>query len=148
MIDSKDSLSPQYHTVLTPGGGYTGGKYFFKDRGMDLLSIIPDCEVYHHRSNPLEKMPDTLEWALQEFFLSVVIVALIQKREPFLSMMIHVDGRRDTNSRFFEWVSNTRQKWIDALGNADNDPGTQVVRNYFKPAYDSITKYMKSVPPV
>lgn len=146
LIDSKDSLSPQYHTVLTPGGGYTGGKYFFKDRGMDLLSIIPGDEVYHHRNNQLEEMPGTLIRALQEFFLSVVIVALIQKREPFLSMMIHVDGRRDTNSRFCKWVSSTRQNWIDALANADNDPGTQVIRNSFKPAYDSITKYMKSAP--
>lgn len=146
LIDNKDILSPQYHTVLTPGGGYTGGKYFFKDRGMDLLSIIPDYEVYHHRNNPLKEMPDTLVRALQEFFLSVVIVALIQKREPFLSMMIHVDGRRDTNSRFCKWVSNIKQNWIDALVKADNDPGTQIIRNSFKPAYNSITKYMKSVP--
>ena len=146
LIDSKDSLSPQYHTVLTPGGGYTGGKYFFKDRGMDLLTIIPGDEVYHHRNNQLKEMPETLIRALREFFLSVVIVALIQKREPFLSMMIHVDGRRDTNSRFCKWVSSTRQNWIDALVNADNDPGTQVIRNSFKQAYDSITKYMESAP--
>ena len=61
-------------------------------------------------------------------------------------MMIHVDGRRDTNSRFCKWVSSTRQNWIDALVNADNDPGTQVIRNSFKQAYDSITKYMESAP--
>jgi hypothetical protein len=87
LIDSNDILSPTYHTVLTPGKGYTGGKFFFKNKDLSLVSIIPDNEVYHHKDNPLKAVPESLTRALQEFFLSIAIVVFIQKRETFLSIL-------------------------------------------------------------
>ena len=146
LIDSNDILSPKYHTVLTPGKGYTGGKFFFKNKGLSLVSIIPDEEIYHHKDNPLSAVPDSLLNALREFFLSIAIVVFIQKRESFLSMMIHVDGRRDTNTTFAKWAESTKQKWIDALRGSSDDFGVQMVKASFKPAYASITRYMKNVP--
>lgn len=146
LIDSNDILSPTYHTVLTPGKGYTGGKFFFKNKDLQLITIIPDEEVYHYRDNPLEAIPDSLTLALKEFLLSVAIVVLIQKRESFLSMMIHVDGRCDTNELFSKWAESTKQRWIDALRGPADDFGTQLVRESFRSAYDSITRYMKDAP--
>lgn len=146
LIDSNDILSPVYHTVLTPGEGYTGGQYFFKERKMALVSPIPDEEIYHHKDNPLPNMPISLTRALQEFLLSVAIVVKIQKREPFLSMMIHIDGLCATNEMFYKWVNMETQKWIDLLGGPKDDPGTQEVKKSFEPAYDSITRYMKDTP--
>lgn len=146
LIDSNDILSPKYHTVLTPGKGYTGGKFFFKNKDLSLVSIIPDEEIYHHKDNPLNAVPDSLLKALREFFLSIAIVVFIQKRESFLSMMIHVDGRRDTNTTFAKWAESTKQKWIDALRGPSDDFGVQMVRTSFKPAYVSITRYMKDAP--
>lgn len=147
LIDSNDILSPKYHTVLTPGKGYTGGKFFFKNKDLRLVSTIPDEQIYHHKDNPLSAVPSSLLKALQEFFLSIAIVVFIQKRESFLSMMIHVDGRRDTNTTFAKWAESTKQKWIDALRGPSDDPGVQMVRTSFKPAYDSITRYMTDAPP-
>ena len=146
LIDSNDILSPKYHTVLTPGKGYTGGKFFFKNKDLRLVSTIPDEQIYHHKDNPLSAVPSYLLNALQEFFLSIAIVVFIQKRESFLSMMIHVDGRRDTNTTFAKWAESTKQKWIDALSGPSDDPGVQMVRTSFKPAYDSITRYMTDAP--
>ena len=146
LIDSNDILSPKYHTVLTPGKGYTGGKFFFKNKDLRLVSTIPDEQIYHHKDNPLSAVPNSLLNALQEFFLSIAIVVFIQKRESFLSMMIHVDGRRDTNTTFAKWAESTKQKWIDALRGPSDDPGVQMVRTSFKPAYDSITRYMTDAP--
>ena len=146
LIDSNDILSPKYHTVLTPGKGYTGGKFFFKNKDLRLVSTIPDEQIYHHKDNPLSAVPSSLLNALQEFFLSIAIVVFIQKRESFLSMMIHVDGRRDTNTTFAKWAESTKQKWIDALSGPSDDPGVQMVRTSFKPAYDSITRYMTDAP--
>lgn len=146
LIDSNDILSPTYHTVLTPGKGYTGGKFFFKNKNLKLVSIIPDAEVYHYKDNPLKGVPDTLTIALKEFFISVAIMVFIQKRETFLSMMIHVDGRCDTNTTFAIWTQSTKQKWIDVLRGSSDDFGTQMVRKSFRPAYDSITQYVKDAP--
>ncbi|WP_373818864.1 Z1 domain-containing protein [Porphyromonas loveana] len=147
LIDSNDILSPVYHTVLTPGEGYTGGKYFFKERKEELVSPIPDEQIYHHRDNRLSKMPISLGRALKEFLLSVAIVVNIQEREPFLSMMIHIDGLRDTNKMFYKWVSAEMQKWINFLRKPEDDPVNQAVKKDFESAYDSITRYMKDTPP-
>lgn len=106
LIDNNDILSPKYHTVLTPGKGYTGGKFFFKNQELNLISIIPDEEIYHFSRNPLTEIPTSLLEALRQFIISVTIVVLKQKRQPFLSMMVHIDGRRDTNETFEFWISN------------------------------------------
>lgn len=147
LIDSNDILSPTYHTVLTPGKGYTGGKYFFKNQdGLQLVHLIPDKEVYHFRDNPLSSIPASMDDALKQFLLSVAIVVFIQKRETFLSMMIHVDGRCDTNTKFATWANYAKQKWILALKGDPCDYGTSQVRMSFRPAYNAITRYMKNPP--
>ena len=104
LIDNNDILSPTYHTVLTPGKGYTGGEFFFKNPDYKLVNIIPDVEVYHHSDNPLQSRPHSLTKSLLEFLVSVAMVVFLKKKEPFLSMMIHIDGRCDTNDLFTNWT--------------------------------------------
>lgn len=87
----------------------------------------------------LPNMPISLTRALLEFLLSVTIVVKIQKREPFLSMMIHIDGLCDTNEKFYKWVNTATQRWIDLLCKPEDDPGSQGVKKSFESAYDSIT---------
>lgn len=146
LIDSNDILSPTYHTVLTPGKGYTGGKFFFKNQNLQLINLIPENEIYHYKDNPLHSIPNSLTVALQEFFLSVAIVVVMQKREKFLSMMIHVDGRMDTNETFYNWALSKKKSWAEALKGPANDLGTMTVKESFRPAYESITRYINNAP--
>lgn len=146
LIDNNDILSPKYHTVLSPGKGYTGGKFFFKNPDYDLLSIIPDEEIYHYSRNPLTEIPTTLLEAMRQFIISVAIVVLKQKREPFLSMMVHIDGRRDTNATFEHWISNNLQDYLDVLRAPDGDPGKEPFINSLRQSYESITRYMTDRP--
>lgn len=146
LIDANDILSPDFHTVLTPGDGYTGGKFFFKNSNRYFVKIIPDEEVYHYKRNPLAAIPDSLEDALQQFLISVAIVVFIQKREPFLSMMIHVDGRRDTNELFTLWTQAVIQRWLDLLNSPEKDPGRMMFIESLKKPFDEITKYINTCP--
>lgn len=146
LIDNNDILSPKYHTVLTPGKGYTGGKFFFKNPEYDLLSIIPDEEIYHYSRNPLTEIPTSLLEAMRQFIISVAIVVLKQKREPYLSMMVHIDGRRDTNATFEHWISNNLQDYLDVLRAPDGDPGKVPFINSLRQSYESITRYMTDRP--
>lgn len=146
LIDNNDILSPTYHTVLTPGKGYTGGKYFFKNAERNHIAIIPDEEIYHYSRNPLTEIPLTLLEALRQFIISVAIVVLHQKREPFLSMMVHIDGRRDTNETFLNWVSNNLQDYIDILGAPAGDPGRTPFTNSLRSSYEAITQFMDNAP--
>ena len=88
LIDNNDILSPKYHTVLTPGKGYTGGKEFFKNKERNVIEVIPDDQI-NDPKKPLESLPPTLIEALKEFLVSVAIVVIIQKRMKFLSIMVH-----------------------------------------------------------
>ena len=146
LIDNNDILSPKYHTVLTPGKGYTGGKYFFKNSERNLLSIIPDEEIYHYSRNPLTEIPISLMEALRQFIISVAIVVIKEKRQPFLSMMVHIDGRRDTNETFEHWISNHLQDYLEILQAPEGDPGKVLFIQSLKHSFDCITLYMENKP--
>ena len=145
LIDNSDILSPKYHTVLTPGNGYTGGRYFFKERGMDLISVIPDDEVYHYKRNPLNQKPKSLISALRQFILSVSIVVYQQKRMQFLSMMVHPDGLKDSNRKFAIWLTNSIQEWINVF--EENIPlYIKMLKSDFEQDYYEISKFVDNCP--
>lgn len=146
LIDNNDILSPKYHTVLTPGDGYTGGLFFFKNPSRQYVEIVPEDEVYHMDNNPLTTLPKSLEKSLKEFLISVAIKVIILKEEKFLSMMVHIDGRTDTNEKFCKWISAKLNRWIECISKPLNDPAYSMLIASFKPEYHSITKYVDNPP--
>ena len=146
LIDSNDILSPEYHTVLTPGDNYTGGLFFFKNKERRYVVTIPEEEIYHAERNPLRVMPKSLENALKEFLVSVAVKVFIKHDVDFLSMMIHVDGSRASNEKFCKWTAAKLTTWIDRLAGNDSDPAKAMLLKSFKSAYDSITQYVESPP--
>ena len=144
LIDSNDDLSPQYHTVLTPGKGYTGGKVFFKNSKYNLVHEIKD--VYDKNNNDTE--PDSLKLALLQFLISVAILVHIKRERGIksLSMMIHPDGSIYSNELFYKWVNSKLKLWLQAINQPDGDIGKQALINDFKGAYEEITKYDEQRP--
>jgi len=144
LINIMDLLSPKFHVVLTPGKSYTGGKTFFIENN-DLIITIPDTEVYHHKYNPLVECPQSLIQALQLFLMGVAINVNIQRRENFLSMMIHADREQDASKKFYDWVKKLISIWAERLNLPDTDPSkmellvefqdnyTEAVRRIFDP---------------
>lgn len=146
LIDNNDILSPKYHTVLTEGKGYTGGKFFFKDPENKYVVEIPEEEVYHATRNPLSDRPASFEKALMQFLVSVAVVVRIQKRMKFLSMMIHIDGRQDSNEKFKKWTDDIISEWSNMFRTSPNDISRPAFDTKVKEAYDEITKYVKDKP--
>ena len=146
LIDCNDILAPEYHTVLTPGDDYTGGLFFFKNKERKFVEIIKEDEIYHKERNPLRTMPRSLEQALKEFLISVAIKVFIKKDVNFLSMMIHVDGSRESNEKFCRWTSAKINNWIDRITSPHNDPSYAMFVSSLKEAYESITKYIQNCP--
>lgn len=139
LIDSNDDLSPKYHTVLTPGKGYTGGKVFFEERKNALIKEIVD--VYDKNTNDAE--PESLKKALLQFLVSVAILVHIKRERGIksLSMMIHPDGSIHSNEQFYKWVNSKLKLWLQTINQPDGDIGKSVLLNDFKEAYHSITKF-------
>ena len=145
LIDNSDILSPKYHTVLTPGKGYTGGRFFFQNNDMNLIREIPDEEVYHYRRNPLSNKPKSLDSALRQFVLSVSIVVFLQRRQKFLSMMVHPDGLKESNVKFSKWIANTIQHWLEFF-EQESETYLNMLRKEFENDYNDIATYIKDCP--
>ena len=139
LISILDLLSPKHHVVLTPGEGYTGGKTFFKDEP-ELITHIPENEVYHSRKNDLEECPQSLETALQLHMMGVAIIVNIKCREPFLSMMVHADSKQDASEKFYRWIKNRIDAWSETISMGELDLGYQTLKASFKEKYDDAIK--------
>lgn len=145
LINIMDLLSPKFHVVLTPGKAYTGGKTFFEDN-VDLIKSIPDQQVYHHKHNPLSECPQTLIEALQLFLLAVAITVNIQKKERFLSMMIHADREQDASKKFHDWIKKLIGSWAERLQLPDGDPSKTELINEFKENYNEAIRRIQNPP--
>ena len=139
LIDSNDDLSPRFHTVLTPGKGYTGGKTFFTNDKMSLVREIKD--VYDKKNNCL--IPNSLDDALWQFLVSVSILVYIKRERGIksLSMMIHPDGSVFSNELFYKGVKSRLELWLETINLPDGDYGKENLIRQFKEAYDEISKY-------
>lgn len=139
LIDSNDDLSPRYHTVLTPGKGYTGGKTFFDYSKMVLINEIKD--IYDKKNQTT--YPESLNDALLQFLVSVSILVHIKHDRGIksLSMMIHPDGSIYSNERFYTWVKNKLDLWLNTIHLEDGDLGKKELLDEFNKAYNEITKY-------
>lgn len=142
LIDSNDDLSPQYHTVLTPGKGYTGGKTFFCDKEDDLVVEIKD--LYDKDNNP--DYPESLDDALQQYIISAAILVYVKRNVSFLSMMVHPDGSLCSNERFYTWIKSRRDLWLNTINLKDGDLGKERLIDEFRNSYNKITK-LDSNPP-
>lgn len=143
LINIVDLLSPKHHTVLTPGKNYTGGKVFFKDEP-GLIITIPDDEVYHSKHNNLTECPQSLIKALQLHLMSVAMVVRIQKKEPYLSMMVHADKEQDASEKFYNWVANLIQTWATMIEVMEQDLAYQEMYQSFKQTYPEAIKEYQS----
>jgi hypothetical protein len=140
LISMLDLLSPKHHTVLTPGKKYTGGKTFFKDRS-ELIVTIPDNEVFNSKKNKLLSPPQTLMEALQIHLMNVALVVHIQKKEPYLSMMIHADKDKDASRTFHGWVNNLIEMWTEQINSDENDLARRDLIESFKKRYQEVIRY-------
>lgn len=135
LISLLDLLSPKHHTVLTPGKGYIGGKTFFKDEP-GLILTIPDNEVYNSRRNNLMEYPTSLYEALQLHMMAVAIIVRIQKKEKYLSMMVHADREQDASQKFYTWIVSIVEGWTEFIRSGKNDIAYRVLINEFRGLYE------------
>ncbi len=145
LINLMDLLSPKHHTVLTPGESYTGGKVFFKEHP-DLIITIPEEQVHHQKHNPLSAIPDSLISALQVFFVGTAIAVFIEKRERFLSMMVHADRETDASRKFRGWISGIKTSWGEKLTLEDGDPAKTELLEEFRTSYNEAVRRLKNPP--
>ena len=148
LISLMDLLSPNFHQLLTPGVNYTGGKVFF-DPNRNLISTIPENEVYHRTRNPLnDECPNSLIKSLQYFLLGVAVAVNIEGRVKFLSMMVHAAQENLGSKKFLNWINNLINRWgIDLKNQQENDPSKLEIIEEFRVVYEELNKNLELIHP-
>jgi len=139
LISILDLLSPKYHTVLTPGKKYTGGKTFFSDKP-GLIITIPAEQVFNTTINPLLQCPPTLIEALQIHLMNVAMLVRILKKERFLSMMIHADKEQDASQTFYTWTKNLIEMWTEQINSDESDLARIELVQSFQKIYPEVIR--------
>ena len=151
LISMQDLLSPKTHTLLTPGKGYTGGLDFF---GLNdhrprfsgrLVKDIPEPDVFDKKLRPWTKIPDSLRKALLLHILSTAIVVKWDEAKgiEFLSMMVHVDTRKDWNRKFKIWIDKAFSDWQIALQAPDGQDEKTYLLDEMRSIFDEAASLYK-----
>lgn len=140
-VNIMDRLSPNFIKLLTPGGGYTGGKTFFI-QNPHLIRRIPTNEIPSN-NNTLHEPPETLLYALKIFFLGVVA----DKYQDFRnrSMMVHPSRLTNSQNIFFNWIRNVCESWVRLLTSSDEDEKKELL-DEFKEAYNDLNLTVSDLP--
>ena len=169
LISMQDILSPNSHTLLTPGEGYIGGKKYFGQDGPNhdlfgggLILTIPENQVFHNKKNKLTKCPQSLEDALKLHILAVAIVVKWLEVDgiDYLSMMVHPDVSKANNKQFKEWIESDLAQWRQWLDKPDGHDDKVYLLDDFRrlfpkaiefytadeqPTFDDIKPYLKDI---
>ena len=145
LISLTDMLSPSFHKVLSPGKTYTGGKTFFQDR-TELITRIPENEVYNKKENPLLQCPKSLRESLQFFILGSIIHIKFRKNKNPFTMMIHPDREKNDCDLFYSWVKKMIEKWTDKLDLKLEDPEYSILISEFEKNYEKYKNTIKLAP--
>ena len=131
LINLTEILSPDWHVVLDPGGGYFGGKQLFVERPKQV-KVIPSSEAYHNSDNPLEHCPESLEEALWEFVIASTIHIRFRQSNKTISMMVHPERVKEDQKKFYKWVTGLLNGWKSILnsGSANQELLEQIAGVY------------------
>ncbi|MCO7237920.1 Z1 domain-containing protein [Aeromicrobium sp. CnD17-E] len=144
LINLADALSPDHVNVLTPGPGYTGGKYFFDERRASFVHVMSDAEVSGALDAGALEPPESLKSAFATFYLAKTMLP----PERMISMLVHPSHGTELHSLYGQFVTALRSQWADLLATPSIDRD-ELVATYFKPAYDDlVSSTERDVPPL
>lgn len=141
LINLADVLSPDFVSVLTPGGGYTGGKFFFERHEKRFVRRMTSGQVtvaLNAKSEP----PDTLEIALASYYLSVA-----QRGDGPVSMLVHPSQARDLQGTYGTFVQTLSWQW-ETLLRTPGDDRDDLVWGIFRPAHDDLVEHGADMRPL
>ncbi|MEM7410419.1 MAG: Z1 domain-containing protein [Myxococcota bacterium] len=144
LINLIDVLSPEFAHLLEPGSDYVGGPEFFAD-GSPLVAGIPPADI-PSAANPLVDPPDSLERAMQVFFLGVASGRLRRDEKPKnRSMMIHPSKDTGDHTQFYGWVQAITRLWADILDLPPGDSARAELEEEFRRAHAELSRTVEDL---
>lgn len=145
LISRIDSLSADFAELVSPGQGYAGGRIFFRERRQELVSAVPDAEIFDHTKLPQEPPPSLIA-ALQIYFVGVAAkYAEVRSPTGNRSMLIHPHQRREVHNAYLRWVEALKADWVNTLSSPTDPDRAQLIQE-FQTAYADIVRTVQNPP--
>lgn len=110
LLNIQDALSPKYVTLLQSGEDYLGGEELFVEKS-DFVKYIPNYESEQiFDVDPSAAAPSSLKRALAFYLLALYIAQNRLSPRP-LSMLVHPSVRKNSHTRFRNWVNSILESW-------------------------------------
>jgi len=120
-LDKENNYKPDFFQLLTPGEGYTGGKYFVQERGDFILRKIPSGEIPSNQ-NDVRSFPESLKKALLLFIVGSLDFVFKKRSNPedwkkdnHRSMMVHPSQLKGIHKKYFKWINTYISEWERAF---------------------------------
>ncbi|HEY4269547.1 MAG TPA: Z1 domain-containing protein [Galbitalea sp.] len=143
LLAISDVLNPSYAKVIAPGDSYTGGRYFFRERPMDVIRELPTLDVFDP-DNPPTEAPESLQQALRIFLLGAAAVALAEEQVN-RSMMVQASQKTAPHATYAQWLQDLLIAWSGLLRNGDQAVRSQILCD-FQSAYDDLSRTVADLP--
>jgi len=151
LINLLDRLSPDFHHVLSPGQGYSGGKFFFDSKNKGVYTEeIPLAEIPSSPGDRLDP-PPTLIFAMRIFIIGIASEIMKrwsrgEKLNRNISMLVHPSHRTNMHLEYDKWVSAILQQWKLTFTSSKEDPDRKALCEEFFPAYENLFKTAQDFP--
>lgn len=147
LVSIADEISPEFVCTLTPGDGYTGGRFFFVAHHDDFVRHIPsdDLAVIDAES---DVPPDSLLLAFSTFILGCAIARERGEQSPAQrSMLVHPSQKTLPQARFVNWLRTTRDHWLRSLSLDTDDPDRRDhIEAVWSPAWNELERTVADLP--
>lgn len=144
-----DILSPSFARVLSAGGDYTGGEFFFGGVTQPNIRILDAADTINPRSLP-DEPPESLLTALKFFWVGAAVVEIERgssRTKINRSMMIQVSQQTNAQAVFRNWVSKIRQEWHKILED-ENHALHFDLQEEFREVYEDLAYTYSQIPPM
>lgn len=142
LIDTIDSLSPDFCQLVEPGKAYTGGAMFHGD-SQDLHVIeLPDDEREMLES---DGVPESFYNSLGVFFVGSIIRKFRNDGKNHV-MLIHPSQKKFDHKEVEKKVNLILENWLNSSDQDPSENGYNQLRSYLEYGYDELSRTVDDMP--
>ena len=141
LIDTIDSLSPDFCQLVEPGKGYIGGSAFHGDHQDDYVIELPEDENGMLDGNG---MPESFLNALGTFFVGSIIRKFRNEGKNHV-MLIHPSQRKFDHIEVEEKVKLVLEKWLNYSEQDVSEFGYKELKRYLEYGYNELSKTVDDI---
>lgn len=142
LIDTIDSLSPDFCQLVEPGKEYTGGAMFHGDN-QDLYVIeLPEDEREMLES---DGVPESFYNSLGVFFVGSIIRKFRNDGKNHV-MLIHPSQKKFDHKEVEKKVNLILENWLNSSEQDPSENGFKQLQKYLKYGYDELSRTVDDMP--